>query len=398
MQIPAPVQQVLNTADVQIDGERPWDIQVHDPSLWRRILWGGSLAMGDAYVDGGWDCAALDELFSRLLQAGADHSLAQGRHPRMALQRAQDLLLNLQTPGRSLRAVRRHYDVHPQVYAAMLDPLRIYSCGYWEHAGSLEEAQQHKLRLICEKLKLQRGQCLLDIGCGWGGLVAFAAENYGVAAVGVTLSVEQLLYARRQWSHLPVRFELCDYRQLERLAEPPFDRIVSVGMLEHVGPRNLATFSSCIRRCLRSDGLALLHTIGSRQRSHRTDAWIDTHIFPDGRLPSPGQLAEALEPQFLIEDWQNFGPDYDLTLLAWYRRFEAAWPQLRWSLAATGQLADPDRFRRFWRYYLLSCAGFFRARQGQLWQLVLSPAAAVRVERLPVYRSIRPDAALLRRR
>ena len=395
MDPPATVQRVLDAADVAINGDRPWDLHVHDPSLWRRILWGGSLALGEAYCHGDWDCEALDELFSRLLQAGADRSLSQGKHPRLALRLSQDLLVNLQSPTRSARAVRHHYDVHPQVYAAMLDPLRIYSCGYWQYAHSLEEAQLHKLRLICSKLDLRPGQRLLDIGCGWGGLAAHAAEHHGVTVVGVTLSVEQLLFARRRWSHLPLRFELCDYRQLDRLGETPFDRVVSVGMLEHVGPRNLAPFIACVRRSLRPDGLALLHTIGSRRRSRRTDAWIDTHVFPNGRLPSPGQLAAAVEPHFLIEDWQNFGPDYDRTLVAWHQRFEDAWPQLRWSLAAAGDLASADGFRRFWRYYLLCCAGFFRARQGQLWQLVLSPSQVAQGDLRPPYRSIRPDAAQL---
>jgi cyclopropane-fatty-acyl-phospholipid synthase len=359
MHVPAPVQRVLEAADVQIGGVRPWDIRLHDPELWDRILWRESLSLGDSYLCGGWDCDALDELLFRLLQAGTERSLTDGRDPHLVHQLIQELRINLQSPGPSIRTVSPYDDLHPQVHAAMLDPLRIHSCASWEHADSLEQAQKHTLLMICEKLCLRPGQRLLDIGCGWGGLAADAAHYYGVEVVGVSPSLEQVLYARRQWCHLPVRFELGDDRQLEQLAEAPFDRIVSVGLREHGGLDSLARFSACIRRMLRTDGLALLHTIGCHQHALRSDPWIDCQLVPDGQLPSPGQLAAAVTPHFLIEDWQNFGSDYDLTLMAWYRRFEAAWPQLRSKLTASWDLTRAETLPRFWRYSLLSCAAFF---------------------------------------
>jgi cyclopropane-fatty-acyl-phospholipid synthase len=377
---PAALQSLLAAADVCIDGDRPWDIRLHDPGVWGEVRWRGSLGFGEAYVRGAWDCSALDQLFTRLLQVGGERRLAQGRSP--------GLWLAGLAGRRSTRVARRHHDIHPEVYATMLDPRRLYSCGYWEQASSLEEAQEHKLRLICEKLQLAPGQRLLDIGCGWGGLAAFAAEHYGVEVVGITLSSQRLQYARSRWGHLPVRFELCDYRQLARLGEAPFHRLVSVGMFEHVGPGNARSFFRHAAQAMRDDGLFLLHTIGYRRCSLRTDRWIDSHVFPHGRLPAPRELAAALERDFLLQDWHNFGLDYARTLMAWHRNVEAAWPSLAGVVAAGEGMAAAERFRRYWRYYLLCFAGFFRSGQGQLWQLVLR-----RAERQPSVAFTRGSAA-----
>jgi cyclopropane-fatty-acyl-phospholipid synthase len=392
---PAAIEAVFEAADIRVGGDRPWDVQVHDPGCWAEVLRRGSLGLGDTYVAGQWDCAALDQFFARLLLVRADDRLAQGRRWRLAMHLLRDRLLNLQSIARSTRVARQHYDIHPEVYAAMLDPWRQYSCGYWERAATLAEAQEHKLRLIAAKLQLEPGMRVLDIGCGWGGLAAYLARRHGVEVVGITLSAEQLAVAREHWGPLPLRFELCDYRQLEALQLPRFDRVVSVGMYEHVGPRNARTFFEAVRRALRDDGLVLLHTIGYRVTTRRTDPWMDAHIFPHGRLPSPRDLASAFEPGFLLEDWHNFGPDYDTTLMAWHRNVEQAWPRLEGLIGERcGGPEEAHAFRRFWRYYLLCCAGFFRARQGQLWQLVLSPVQGAGAER-PIYRSLRMGACPL---
>jgi cyclopropane-fatty-acyl-phospholipid synthase len=254
----------------------------------------------------------------------------------------------------------------------------VYSCGYWRHATCLAEAQDHKLRLICEKLELRPGMRLLDVGCGWGSLAAYACRHYGVEVVGITVSAQQASWIGEHLADLPIRVELCDYRQLPARDPGLFDRIASVGMFEHVGRRNDHTFFRALKRLLHPHGLALLHTIGSACTTPRTDPWIDRYIFPGGRLPSARQLTDGLEGHFLIEDWENFGRDYDRTLLAWWQNFENAWPRL--------ECDSSPEFFRFWRYYLLSCAGFFRSRQGQLWQVVLS-----RPERLATYQSWRPS-------
>ena len=377
MPVPASLAAIVQAADVQFNGERPWDLQVHNPRLYGALLRHGSLALGNGYVRGDWDCQQLDELICRLLRSDGNRPLTL-RSRLVDLGRIlRDQLTNPQGLHRAFLVGRRHYDIDPRVYAAMLDPQMAYSCGYWRHAGSLSEAQDHKLRLICEKLQLRPGMRLLDVGCGWGSLAAYACRHYGVEVVGITVSAQQASWIGEHLAHLPIRVELCDYRQLPARDPGHFDRIASVGMFEHVGRRNDGTFFRTLQRLLHPDGLVLLHTIGTARSTPRTDPWIDRYIFPGGRLPSACQLSRGLEAQFLIEDWENFGPDYDRTLLAWWQNFEEAWPAL--------ERDSRPEFFRFWRYYLLSCAGFFRSRQGQLWQVVLS-----RPERSTSYQSWRP--------
>lgn len=378
--IPATLAAIGAAADVRFNGDRPWDLRVHNPRLYSALLRRGSLALGDGYVRGDWDCDQLDELICRLLRVNANRPLSRRAWLLDQLQSVQERLSDPQSLQGAFRVGRHHYDIDPRVYAAMLDPRLTYSCGYWRHADDLINAQEAKLRLICEKLQLRPGQRLLDLGCGWGALAGFASREYGVNVVGITVSKRQADYVREHLSNLPVTVLLCDYRQLPRLHHGDFDRVASVGMFEHVGRRHDRIFHGLVRRFLHPEGLALLHTIGSARSSLRSDAWIDTHIFPGGRLPSASQLCQGLEGQLLIEDWENFGADYDRTLMAWWQNFTKAWPEL--------QRDNSSEFYRFWRYYLLSCAGFFRSRQGQLWQLVLS-----RPERSGVYRSWRPAEA-----
>ena len=378
--IPSRLLAAAEAADVRFNGNRPWDPRVHHPRLYGALLRHGSLALGDGYVRGDWDCDQIDEMICRLLQARANRPLSHRARLRETAGRWREALHNPQSPRRAYRVGRTHYDIDPRVYAAMLDPAMAYSCGYWRQANDLATAQDHKLRLVCEKLQLEPGMRLLDIGCGWGSLAGYASRHYGVEVLGLTVSARQAEATRERLAALPVQVVLCDYRQLPQLQAGRFDRIASVGMFEHVGRRNDATFHSIVHQALHPDGLALLQTIGAARPSLRTDAWIDRHIFPGGRLPAASELSRGLERHFLIEDWENFGPDYDRTLMAWWQNFEAAWPDL--------QRDSTTEFHRFWRYYLLSCAGFFRSRQGQLWQVVFS-----RPERNGSYQSWRPARA-----
>ena len=377
MPVPASLAAIVQAADVQFNGRRPWDVQVHHPRLYAALLRHGSLALGDGYVRGDWDCLQLDELICRLLRCDANRPLTLSSRLVEFLRILRDQLTNPQGLHRSFVVGRRHYDIDPRVYAAMLDPQMAYSCGYWRQAETLTQAQDHKLRLICEKLELRPGMRLLDLGCGWGSLAAYACRHYGVEVVGVTVSAQQAAWIAEHLSNLPLQVELCDYRQLAARHPGLFDRIASVGMFEHVGRRNDVSFFRTLQRLLHPDGLVMLHTIGIGRSTSRTDPWIDRYIFPGGRLPSAVQLTRGLEGRFLIEDWENFGHDYDRTLLAWWQNFEQAWPRL--------ECDSRPEFFRFWRYYLLSCAGFFRSRQGQLWQIVLS-----RPERSEAYQSWRP--------
>jgi cyclopropane-fatty-acyl-phospholipid synthase len=349
---------LLKPAGIQLNGDQPWDIQVRDERLYARILSQGTLGLGEAYMDGWWDCAQVDEFTCRTLRANLDRQLGFGWYD--AWQLLRGVLANLQSKSRAFMVGEQHYDLGNQLYAAMLDPSMTYTCGYWHGARNLEQAQTHKLDLVCKKIALQPGDRVLDIGCGWGSFAEFAALRYGAQVVGITISREQAQLARQRCEGLAVEIRLQDYRDLDE----PFDHIVSLGMFEHVGWKNYATYMQVAQRCLRDTGVFLLHTIGANHSCKHCDAWINRHIFPNGGLPSIAQLGKSLEGHFVLEDWHNFGADYDRTLLAWYENFEQHWHEL----AGTYD----QRFYRMWRYYLLICAGAFRARDIQLWQLVLS--------------------------
>jgi len=357
---PAAIEQILQQAGITVNGTRPWDMQVHDPIVFDRILQTWSLGLGESYMDGQWDCQRLDEFFYRLMRDELDESVQGLAKVRLLYEIARSKLFNLQSKDRAFQVGEQHYNVGNDLFEAMLDPRMTYSCAYWAHAKDLAEAQEHKLDLICKKLQLKPGESLLEIGCGWGGLAKFAAERYGVNVLGITVSSEQQALAIERCQGLPVDIRLIDYRDLSG----SFDKIVSVGMFEHVGQKNYAEYFNIAHRLLSDQGIFLLHTIGSYATVKKTDAWIDRYIFPNGHLPSLVELSQALEHRFLVEDLHNFGHDYDKTLMAWLSNFERTWPQL--------QTRYSKRFYRMWRYYLCCCSGFFRSGQGQLWQLVLT--------------------------
>lgn len=369
---PGVLQQLAAECGVKFNGDSPWDIQVRDDAIYTRILSQGSLGFGESYMDGDWDCLRLDLLFQRLLSANVEEKLAGWGRLHLLLQVLRHRLFNLQSSRRAFQVGEQHYDIGNDVFEAMLDPTMSYSCGYWHHADTLTQAQHDKLDMICRKLELKPGEKLLEIGCGWGGLARFAAEHYGVDVVGITVSKEQQKLAQQRCEGLPVEIQLCDYRELKG----EFDKIVSVGMFEHVGRKNYPIYFDTVTRLLKDSGLFLLHTIGIYKTIHRVDPWIDKYIFCNGKLPSAEDITQVLDRRLIIEDWHNFGQDYYLTLMAWWENFDAAWPAL-------AQNYD-ERFYRMWKYYLLCCAGFFKSRQGQLWQLVLSKRS-----RAEVYRSVR---------
>lgn len=350
------VQNLLKNADIEINGKRPWDIQVKNPRFYDRVLAKGSLGLGEAYVDGWWECKKLDEFFYRVLRADLDKKVKVTHM--MAVLQAK--LTNMQSISRAFKVGEQHYDIGNDLYEHMLDKRMVYSCAYWKDAGNLDEAQEDKLDLICKKINLKKGMTVLDIGCGWGSFAKFAAEKYGARVLGVTISKEQAELARKRCKNLPVEIRVQDYRSVKE----KFDRVVSVGMFEHVGYKNYRTFMNIANRCLKDDGLFLLHTIGTNVSTTHTDAWIEKYIFPNSMLPSAQQIATAAEGLFMLEDWHNFGTDYDKTLLAWYANFV----KNKKKIAA----AKSERFCRMWEYYLLSCAGSFRALKNRLWQVVFS--------------------------
>lgn len=355
------IRHLLSVADVTINGDRPWDIQVHNEKLYPRILAESSLGLGEAYVDGWWDCENLDGLVYRVLKANLDDRVNAWKDLFSFLKAR---LFNLQKTSRAFQIGRHHYDIGNELYQHMLDRLWIYSCGYWKNASTLDEAQEAKLDLICRKLQLQPGMRVLDIGCGWGGTAKFIAEQYHAEVVGITVSEKQSNFAKEFCHGLPVEIRMEDYRSLKGV----FDRIVSIGMIEHVGYKNYKTFMRVVHGCLKEDGLFLLQTIGSNQCKKNCDLWVERYIFPNSMLPSPKQLTVAMENLFILEDWHNFGTDYDKTLMHWFQNFQNNWYILKDKYN--------DRFYRMWKFYLLSFAGAFRARRNQLWQIVLSPKGA----------------------
>jgi cyclopropane-fatty-acyl-phospholipid synthase len=351
--------ELLGRAGVSVDGQQPWDIRVLDQRMFRRVLADGSIGAGESYMDGWWDCARLDEMLRRVFSSGLDEQLPAWREMIAAI-RAR--LFNPQSRHRAFTVGERHYDIGNDLYERMLDHRMIYSCAYWRAADDLDSAQEAKLDLVCRKLGLQPGMSVLDIGCGWGGAAQFAAERYKVSVTGITVSRLQAESAIERCRGLPVNIVLDDYRSLTGR----FDRIFSLGMFEHVGVRNYRTYFSTVRRLLEPDGLFLLHTIGSNVSVEATDPWIERYIFPNSMLPSLAQIAHAAEELWVTEDWHNFGADYDRTLMAWYDNFERRWNEIASKYG--------ERFRRMWRFWLLSSAAAFRARRNQLWQIVFSPS------------------------
>lgn len=352
-------EEMLSQAGISINGNQPQDIRVKNPEFFHRVLQEGSLGLGESYMDGWWECDRLDIFFQRILAAELDTHLP--KHFSDIVRIASARIFNYQTRKRAWIVGKEHYDLGNDLFSRMLDPYMQYSCAYWKDAETLEQAQQAKLRMICEKLQLKPGMTLLDIGCGWGGLAQFAAQEYGVSVQGVTISAEQQKMAQDRCAGLDVKILLQDYRDLDE----QFDRIVSVGMFEHVGPKNYRTYFEVVAKNLKPDGLFLLHTIGSNQTDLNVDPWINKYIFPNGCLPSVAHIASKSEDLFVLEDWHNFGCDYDRTLMAWYDAFQQSWPEIKDNYS--------DRFYRMFTYYLNACAGAFRARNIQLWQVLLSP-------------------------
>ena len=356
---------LLERVDIRIDGERPWDLKVHDGRLYRRLLAEGSVGAGEAYMDGWWDVEQLDEFFFRLLGARLDKAF---RTPSVLGQILLSWLGNRQSRRRSHRVAEQHYDLSNRLYEAMLGPTMQYTCAYYGPDGrpaTLDDAQRAKLDLIARKLHLEPGMRILELGGGFGALARFLAADHGCEVVSYNISRHQVEYARTLCRDLSVDIRQLDYRDA---ADDPmrYDRVVSVGLMEHVGPTNYRGFFKIARDRLKPGGLALVHTIGGNASRTRTDPWIAKYIFPGGVIPSEAQLTRAKEGQFVLEDWHNFGPDYDRTLMGWDANFFAAWPELK------DREPLDERFFRMWRYYLKSCAGAFRARGLNLWQLVLS--------------------------
>jgi cyclopropane-fatty-acyl-phospholipid synthase len=351
-------EKLLRKADIQIGGTRPGDIRIHDERVFSRVLGGGTLALGEAYMDGWWDSNALDVFFTKALSAHLERELRFSFPTIIAV--TKGFVLNAQSRTGARKVAEEHYDLSTELYTSFLDPYNQYTCGYFKDTDDLNVAQEQKLDLICRKLRLTSGDRVLDIGCGWGGFSKYAAEHYDVHVTGITISKEQLAYAKEYTKDLSIELRFQDYRDLEGV----FDKVLICGMVEHVGFKNYRTIMEVVHKHLSDDGLFLLHTIGQNQSYTTGEAWMSKYIFPNSMIPSLVQLTKAFEGLFVLEDMHNFGIYYDKTLMAWFSNFEKAWPKLEGKY--------DERFYHMWKYYLLSMAGFFRSRNAQLWQFVFS--------------------------
>ncbi len=353
------LQTILSGAGITINGDNPWDMQVHNSELYRRILAQGSLGLGESYMDGWWDCRKLDCFFCRLLSS----SISEQAVPLISkLYILKSKLFNLQSRGKSMEVINRQYELGNDLFKSFLDPYHQYTCAYYHDTEDLNTAQEKKLELICKKLQLTASDHVLDIGCGWGGFARFAAEKYHCRVTGITLSDSQVQLAEESCAGLPVRIKKLNYRNLT--GEKKYDKILVCGMIEHVGYKNYPTFMDIVHRQLKDSGLFLLHTIGRNTSTTYGDPWTVKYIFRNAMLPSGKQLFHATEGKFILADWHTFGEYYDTTLMAWQKNFTQNWQTI--------QPQYDERFYRMWNYYLLCSAGAFRANDIQLWQILFA--------------------------
>lgn len=361
------VERLFAAADVRLDGDRPWDLRVADDRFYDRAVRDGTLGVGESYMLRWWDCDDLDELLYRAFRAQLDERFRLGWKTAWNALRAR--LFNLQRRARSEQVATVHYNLSNEFYERFLGPTMAYTCGYWKDAETLDQAQRAKYDLVCRKLDLRSGDRVLEHGCGWGGFARHAAESYGCEVVAVSISEPQIAYARQLCRGLPVEVHYCDYRDQE-VYNPRgerFDKVVSIGMCEHVGPKSYRSWFEVVDRQLKDDGRFLLHTIGSSVSRTTNDPFTQKYIFPNCVIPSLAQLTGAAEGLFTVEDYHTFWKSYYYTLREWQRAFAEHWDEIR--------ELDPkfdDRFYRMWNFYLFAGMSAARARNAELWQLIFS--------------------------
>jgi cyclopropane-fatty-acyl-phospholipid synthase len=368
----------LEKVGVTINGGRPHDIQIHHPAVLRRAVLGGFKTLGEDYQMGRWDCKDIPGLIKRMRAIPLPAPARIARR----LRRLPHALVNLQNKRRAAKNVEAHYDWGNEFYEALLYPTMQYSCAYFKRgANSLEAAQRDKMQLLGEKLMLKPGMSVLDIGCGWGELAAYLEAHFGVTVVGISLSKRQLAYANEKYADKVrqgrLSFLYMDYRDASRKF-PVFDRVVSVGMAEHVGEPNLGTYFNAAYDCLKPGGIFVYHSIvGSGEEPD----WISTYIFPGGMLPRLEVVKKTGMEFFAMWDEHCFGEDYARTLQYWKQNFLSAWPRLVLEGHAPkhprspyphGSEADHRWFKRTEILYLDSCTGGFLEGGIDLCQLVFA--------------------------
>lgn len=356
------LKKLLKDAGITVDGSKPYDLAVRDEAFYSRVLRHGALGAGESYMEGMWSSKQLDNMFVRVLEARLEDKIKS--NPGLLFYLVRGRVMNLQMGKRAYKNAQSHYDIGNELYGPMLGKSMAYTCAYWEWgAKTLDQAQTDKFELVCRKLGLKRGMKVLDTGCGWGGLSIYMAKNYGCEVVCFTPANEQIKFIKANSKGLNIKALDTTWQDFQTTAK--FDRIASIGMMEHVGPKNYRAYLTKMKSYLKEDGIMLLHTIGGNKSSLDIDPWIGKYIFPGGVLPTIKQLSTAMEGLMIVDDWHNMGFNYSKTLLCWYDNFKKSYPSL-----------DHDKYdRRFylmWEYYLLGCSALFRTRSAQLWQVVLS--------------------------
>ncbi len=359
------LKKLLTKADVKVGGSRAQDIKVHDERFYDRVFSDGSLGVGESYMDGWWSSKQLDKTMTLVFRSNLSEQIGIDEQVKFAFYYLKSRWANQQKGKKAYKNAQSHYDIGNDLYEPMLGPTMAYTCAYWARgAKNLDQAQTDKYELICQKLGLKKGMTVLDVGCGWGGLATYMAKKYGCEVVCFTPAKEQISYIKDHAKGLKVKPILTTWQDYS--GKTKFDRIAAIGVMEHVGPKNYEKFIAKMRTLVKDDGLFMLHTIGSNKSIASIDPWIDTYIFPGGVLPSIKQIATAAEGKFVMEDWHNMGANYDPTLMSWYKNFIKSYPKL-------DHEKYDERFKRMWEFYLLACAGQFRSRNIQLWQVVYSP-------------------------
>jgi cyclopropane-fatty-acyl-phospholipid synthase len=354
-----------NGDEFQVTEERPvacMEIRQRRAAL--RLLQSPSVGFGECYSKG------LIEVHGDLLEFANEITAAitRKRDGRYYIPKFRSMLyaMNANSLTRSRHNVHHHYDLGNEFYELWLDPRMVYTCAYYDSpAATLAEAQVAKLEHVCRKLKLRPGQKVIEAGCGWGALALHMAEHYGANVIAYNNSKEQVAFARERAATLGlddrVKFVEDDYRNIDEQC----DVFVSIGMLEHVGLANFGTLGSLIKRCLKQDGIGLIHSIG-RSHPQKMDPWIVKHIFPGGHAPSLSEMTALFEPgRFSVIDVENLRPHYARTCADWLRNFEAVTDKVR-------EMYD-EEFMRMWHLYLAGSSAGFQSGTLQLYQVLFAP-------------------------
>lgn len=352
-------------------GKERFQLVFKTPGVLKEIITKGTLGAGEQYMLGNLDVVGdLQEAFETLFAVRANNSEAFKGNPLFKLVAELKPKIFTETRNKALKDIQSHYDLSNEFYAQFLDPTMTYSCAYFrKQSDSLEAAQKQKYEHICRKLCLQKGETMIDIGCGWGGMMVYAAKNYGVKSVGITLANEQVKYVKelikREKLESMIEVRLQDYRDIKG----QFDKFVSIGMFEHVTEKYYGAYFEMIKRVLKPGGFGLLHTISVNvEKGFSPDPWLVTYIFPGGYIPTPTEMMRYMakydcQPQ----DMENFRLHYAKTLGKWIENYKKVYdPTVK-------ERGEP--FARMWMWYLCMCKAGFIYGTNQLIQVTFTNGA-----------------------